>query len=43
MGAYYSQDLDSVEYNVSINNSDKKPNESHIYRNPNAIGKDLFA
>lgn len=43
MGAYYSQDLDNTEYNVSTNNSDKKPNESHIYRSPNALGIDLFA
>ena len=43
MGAYYSQSLENVEYNVSTNNKDKKDNESHIYRSPNSLGVDLFA
>ena len=40
MGGYYSKESPK-EYNVSTNNSDKKNNESHIYRHPSSLGADL--
>jgi len=29
------------QYSINTNNSDKKENESHIYRSPHAINKTL--
>lgn len=37
----WSGNLQQIRYAVPLNNEDKKPNETSIFRHPDAVGKDL--